>query len=223
MYGNFVGLTFACAGWMFLGAAPPAGPEKPIKLSPLQQQVADAHQRWVIPAEKLPKAKRHFIRLKTLAFGAEGDLRAQIEAYENENRRGYETGPFYVHDRTGKEGDETAWEAWSREAFTIEPERARGLEVPYFCQVLRLRDRDGKSTDFDQLSPSVCLKLSHKAVRAILEPLSSKPKGELAKVPFFVVSYSGNFEGNAKFVKLYVGKPETREFLVLDVSVYDHY
>ena len=197
--------------------------EKSFAPSPLQQQIVDAHNEWVIPPDNRPKAKRHYIRLKMLSCERRADVEQQIEAYENVNRRGYDQGPFYVRDATGKTGDESGWRTWDREVFTIEQDWAKGLKVPYFCEVLQLKDPQGNPVTCTQMHEEECLKLSRKAVRSMLQPLAWAPENEISKVPMYVVSYIGNFEGNAKYVKLYIGKQDAPEFVVIDVSVYDHY
>ena len=212
-----------CCGFLMAAETLAAEPEKEFKLSDLQQRVADAHKKWVIPDDDRLPNERHLILLKTLVFDGQKDVRRQIRSYENKNRKGYEDGPFYVRELTGKRGQASAWEAWYKEAFTIEQKWAEGLEIPYFCQVLRLRDKEGRTVLFGDVDVAERGELSRKAVRAILEPLASGADREIGHVPLFVVSYTGNFEGNAKYVKLYIGKPESAEFLVLDVSVYDHY
>jgi hypothetical protein len=197
--------------------------EKAFELSPLQQQVVKAHDKWVVPADKRAKTEQHYIRLKMLTFNRKTDVKKQIEAYENENRRGFDPGPFYVRDATGKTADESGWQMWYREIFTIEQDWADGLKVPYFCEVLRLRDQQGQPVSSTSLNSDEYRKLSQRAVRSILQPLSAAQAEEISRVPIYVVSYIGNFEGNAKYVKLYVGKCDTAEFVVIDVSVYDHF
>jgi hypothetical protein len=198
-------------------------PEKPFPLSPLQQQLADAQKKWVVAPDDRPAAQRNYFRLKTLSFDPRQDVAKQIEKYENSNRRGYDAGPFEVLDATGKLGDESGWETWCRDIFTIEQNWAQGLRTPYFCQVLHLETQDGKSVQQHEISEEELRRLSQNTVRAILKPVTSHPETELQSVPIFVVRYIGNFEGNAKYVKFYLGKPGTADFVVLDVSVYDHY
>ena len=60
-------------------------------------------------------------------------------------------------------------------------------------------------------------------IRKMLTPLSSKTADQISNVPIYVVQYRGNFEGNCKYVKLYVGKVDSAQFLVFDVSVYDRF
>lgn len=198
-------------------------PERPFPLSPLQQQLVDSQQEWVIAPEDRPAAKRNYFRLKMLSFDLGKDIVKQIETYENSNRRGYDAGPFEVLDATGQLGDESGWETWCRDIFTIEQNWAQGLRTPYFCQVLRVENQDGKSVHQHEVSDEDFVRLSQNTVRAMLKPVTSQPEAELQSVPIFVVRYIGNFEGNAKYVKLYLGKPGTADFVVLDVSVYDHY
>ena len=198
-------------------------PEKPFPLSPLQQQLVEAQQTWVIAPEDRPAAKRNYFRLKMLSFDPRKDVVKQIETYENSNRRGYDAGPFEVLDATGKLADESGWETWCRDIFTIEQNWAQGLRTPYFCQVLRVENQDGKSVQQHEVSEEEYRRLSQNTVRTILKPITSESETELQTVPMFVVRYIGNFEGNAKYVKLYVGKPGTADFVVLDVSVFDHY
>jgi len=200
-----------------------SGPEKKFSFSSLQRELLQSHNKGVLPPEERDKAERHFFRLKTLSFDKHGDVHKQIEAYEQKNRLGYDEGPFYVHDETGKEGKDSGWEKWFREAFTIEPDWANGLTVPYFCRVLTLSDERGKTIHFEDLSRTDWRNRSKAAVRAILQPLSARPANQLSKVPIYVVQYRGNSEGNCKFVKLYIGKEDAADFLVFDVSVYDHF
>ncbi len=199
------------------------GPEQPIEMSPLQEAFVAAQKKCVMPPEKRPPKQRHFVRLKTLSFDPTRDLQKQIEEFENENRRGYDAGPFQVLDATGKRGDQSGWEIWYKDVFTIEQEWAQGLKIPYFCQVLQLRDDEGNPVVADRLSESDWLALSRKTTRAILKPVAEAPEDTMQNVPIYVVRYIGNFEGNAKYVKLYLGAPGTTNFVVLDVSVYDHY
>jgi hypothetical protein len=199
------------------------GPEKSFPLSALQQQLVDAQQKWVIAPEDRPAAKRNYFRLKMLSFNPTQDVIKQIEAYENSNRRGYDAGPFEVRDATGQQGDESGWETWYRDIFTIEQNWAQGLKTPYFCQVLRIQDDSGNFVDDHEVTEDEYRRLSQNTVRMILKPVSSARETDLHSVPIFVVRYIGNFEGNAKYVKFYLGKPGTADFVVLDVSVYDHY
>ena len=75
-----------------LGAEPDS-PEKDIALSPLQQELKDAHSKCVLPTDDLDDGKRHYFRLKKLSFEGQGGVQDQIEAYEQENRRGYDGVP----------------------------------------------------------------------------------------------------------------------------------
>lgn len=215
--------------WIGLGlsisaiSAAAQGPEKPFELSPLQQRLVDAVNQWVMPPEDRPTAKRNYVRLKMLSFNPRTDVTRQIEAYENQNRRGYDPGPFYVRDTQGRTGAESGGETWFREVFMIEKDWAKGLKVPYFCELLQLKDAQGKRVELLRGNEQQYVKLSQEAVRSILQPLAEAPADELAQTACYVVRYIGNFEGNAKYVKLYVGKPGTADFVVIDVSVYDHY
>lgn len=202
-------------------------PEQGIELSSLQKALERSRTEWVIPLNERDKAARHYFRRRSLAFQPQ-NVAQQIEAYEMKQREVYSNGPFSVYNGTGKSGKDSAWEKWIAEIFRIEPDWAAGLEIPYFCHVLRVEDANGDRMRVDDTSPQEYLAASKQSVRAILTPLldaSQDPQKakELAEVPMFVVKYVGNFEGNSKFVKLYVGKPRSAEFLVFDVSVYDHY
>lgn len=216
-------LTIVWIGLCWIAPAAAQGPEKPFELSPLQQRLVDAVNQWVVPLEDRPTAKRNYVRLKTLSFNSRTDVAKQIEAYENQNRRGYDPGPFYVRDSKGRTGAESGWETWYGEVFKVEQDWARGLKVPYFCELLQLQDAQGKRFELLRGNEQQYIQLSQEAVRSMLQPLTETPADELAGVPCFVVRYIGNFEGNAKYVKLYVGKPDTADFVVIDVSVYDHY
>lgn len=218
-------LSWASIGVVLWLAVPMAAQvtEKAFELSPLQKQVVEAYNRSVIPPEKRPQAKRHYLRLKFLSFNPSADVEKQIEAYENENRRGFDQGPFYVRDETGKTGDDSGWQKWYREVFTIEQDWASGLKTPYFCEMLKLQDERGNPVNSKNLSEEEFGKLCQTTVRSILQPLASVPAKQISDVPIYVVSYTGNFEGNAKYVKLYIGKRDTTEFVVIDVSVYDHF
>ena len=202
-------------------------PEKGIELSTLQRALDESRTEWVIPLKDRDRAARHYFRRRTLVFHPEA-VADQIEAYEMKEREVYSNGPFYVYDGTGKTGADSAWEKWIAEIFRIEPDWASGLDVPYFCSVLKVVDAEGNPLNRDDASPKQVVAASRQSIRSLLTPLvdaSNDPAKakELAKVPMFVVKYVGNFEGNSKFVKLYIGKPSSTEFLVYDVSVYDHY
>ena len=216
-----------CLGFVSSSVAVAQEPEQAIELSPLQQTLDQTHKKYVIPDKDRRKRVRHYFRKKTLSFLPE-NVKEQITAYEMKDLEGYGDGPFSVYDATGKTGKDAAWEKWSQEIFTIEQDWASGLGVPFFCKVLRIRDDKGNRIDADDLGEKEYLDRSKRAIRAILNPLveaSGDPKkaSELKQVPMYVVRYMGNFEGNSKFVKLYIGKPGTADFLVFDVSVFDHY
>ena len=204
-------------------AAEAGGPEKQFALSPLQHELLQAHNKWVVPNKERVSEKRHYFRLKTLSFDKRENVQKQIEAYEKRNRLGYDDGPFYVHDETGKEGKDSGWEKWYREVFVVEQDWAEGLRLPYFCEVLNLVDAHGKAVSFEDLSGGDKLDLSKAALKKILQPLSAGSKHPPRNTPIYIAQYRGNFEGNGKFVKLYIGKEDTADFLVFDVSVYDHY
>ncbi len=223
MHDSLFPLAFLAIGFCLASAAAAQGPEQPFELSPLQQRLVDAVNQRVLPLDDRPTAKRNYVRLKMLSFNPRTDVMKQIEAYENQNRRGYDPGPFYVRDTKGRTGEASGWETWYREIFTVEQDWARGLKVPYFCELLQLQDPQGKRVELLRGNEEQYIQLSREAVRSILEPLTAAPADELAAVPCCVVRYIGNFEGNAKYVKLYVGKPGTADFVVIDVSVYDHY
>ncbi len=220
-------VAFLLSGTLLCPTVSGQDPEQGIELSQLQRALEQSRTAWVIPLAERDKSARHYFRRRTFVFKPE-DVAGQIEAYEMKQREVYSNGPFYVYDGTGKTGKDAAWEKWMTEIFSIERDWASGLEVPYFCNVLKLEDAQGDPLVADETSRREMVAASKRTIRAMLKPLfdaSDDPAQAklLTEVPMYVVKYVGNFEGNSKFVKLYVGKPESTEFLVFDVSVYDHF
>jgi len=68
--------------------------------------------------------------------------------------------------------------------------------VPYFCELLQVRDAPGQTTRIAaRQRTAVHPTQSGSRPRRCWQPLTETPADELADLPCYVVRYIGNFEG----------------------------
>ena len=135
-----------------------------------------------------------------LSFDPAKDLSAQIAAYENENRRGYDAGPFEVRNATGQTGEQSGWEIWFRDIFTIEQDWA--------LYEFRLQEFYGNIEEYDRH-----LKDLERQVQ--LRPDSADLKFLLAYVYYFSGRFSDATDLLAQVLRLEPGFERADYFLRL--------
>lgn len=179
------------------------------KLSASQQAAAKSYAKLVEKMERSDQRYHFFKKLKVTLKG-KGSAQAEIMNRETMKRREYVIHPVNVIALTKQ------WRHLVRnQMFAFTPMQTESeVKVPFFCHAFKGLMPGGQ--DDDELIPQ-CKKEADRWLATFPD--------KLTQAPAYLVIFEGNYYGNFRYVKLYLGrgdKGSKNEYLVFDFIVYDN-